>query len=137
MHFLKIGSGYSINLNSNNGTIILDSLVIADKVEVMNSIKVGNNLVLKSDSSRSISGFTMINASSVLTPFVLAEEIIFYENFGLTISGELLMSTTAPLRIGGWNFPSLKPPKLNAFNLSRVIAPRQRTPSPGPGKGCL
>ena len=94
----------------NGASFTTSGRVIADRVEVMNSIKVGNNLVLKSDSSRSISGFTMINASSVLTPFVLTEEIIFYENFGLTISGELLMSTTAPLRIGNWNFPSTKSP---------------------------
>ena len=107
----------------NGASFTTSGRVIADRVEVMNSIKVGNNLVLKSDSSRSISGFTMINASSVLTPFVLTEEIIFYENFGLTISGELLMSTTAPLRIGNWNFPSTKPPAFSEFTLKRASRP--------------
>lgn len=107
----------------NSAAFTTSGRVIADKVEVMNSINVGNNLVLKSDSSRSINGFTMINASSVLTPFIVAEEIIFYENFGLTVSGELLMSTTAPLRIGGWNFPSTKPPAFSEFNLKRASRP--------------
>jgi uncharacterized protein YuzE len=107
----------------NGASFTTSGHVIADRIEVMNSIKVGNNLVLKSDSSRSISGFTMINASSVLTPFVSTEEIIFYENFGLTISGELLMSTTAPLRIGNWNFPSTKPPAFSEFNLKRASRP--------------
>ena len=107
----------------NSASFTTSGHVIADKVTVMNSIKVGNNLVLKSDSSRSISGFTMINTSSVLVPFVSTEEIIFYENFGLTISGELLMSTTAPLRIGNWNFPSTKPPAFSEFTLKRASKP--------------
>jgi hypothetical protein len=58
-----------------------------------------------------------------LTPFVSAEVIIFYENFGLTISGELLMSTTAPLRIGNWVFPSTKPPAFSEFILQRASRP--------------
>ena len=107
----------------NGASFTTSGHVIADRIEVMNSIKVGNNLVLKSDSSRSISGFTMINASTVLTPFVSTEEIIFYENFGLTISGELLMSTTAPLRIGNWNFPSTKLPVFSDFTLKRASRP--------------
>ena len=110
--------------SKNANTVFLNSDDIsAQNVTVMNSIKVGNNLVLKSDSSRSISGFTMINTSSVLVPFVSTEEIIFYENFGLTISGELLMSTTAPLRIGNWNFPSTKPPAFSEFTLKRASKP--------------
>jgi uncharacterized protein YuzE len=108
----------------NGASFTTSGHVIADKVEVMNSIKVGNNLTLKSDSSRSISGFTMINASSVLTPFVSTEEIIFYENFGLTISGELLMSTTPPLKIGNWIFPSAKPPQFTNFSVDRANIPQ-------------
>ena len=108
----------------NGASFTTSGRIIADKVNVMNSIKVGNNLVLKSSSSRSINGFTIINASTVLTPFVSAEEIIFYENFGLTVSGELLMSTTAPLRIGNWIFPSTKPPTFSEFNLKRAPIPQ-------------
>lgn len=108
----------------NSASFTTSGRIIADKVNVMNSIKVGNNLVLKSSSSRSINGFTIINASTVLTPFVSAEEIIFYENFGLTVSGELLMSTTAPLRIGNWIFPSTKPPAFSEFNLKRAPIPQ-------------
>ena len=98
--------------------------VIADRVNILNSIKVGNNLVLKSDTTRSISDFTAISASSALVPFVSSEEIIFHDNFGLTISGELLMSTTVPLRIGSWNFPSTKPPQFSKFDIKRASRPK-------------
>ena len=100
-----------------NGTII------ADKVNVQKSINIGNNMVLKSDSSRTISAFTSISASNVLTPFISSEEIIFHDNFGLTISGELLMSTSTPFRIGNWNFPSTKPPYFTKFDLQRGTKP--------------
>ena len=108
----------------NGASFTTSGRVIADKVNVLNSIKVGNNLVLKSDTTRSISGFTAISASSALVPFVSSEEIIFHDNFGLTVSGELLMSTTVPLRIGSWNFPSTKPPQFSKFDLKRASRPK-------------
>lgn len=112
---------YADNLNGSAFTTT--GRIITDKAEILNSIKVGNNMVLKSDSSRSISGFTIISASNVLTPFLSAEQITFYDNFGLTVSGELLMSTTIPLRIGNWAFPSNKPPAFSNFKLGRATKP--------------
>lgn len=118
---------YAKNLNSSGYSV--NGSIITDRATVLESVNVAKDMVLKSGSSRTISGFTGVSVNSVYAPFLSAQEIRFYDNFGLTISGELLMSTTAPLRIGGWNFPSLKPPKLNAFNLSRGTRPRM--PSKG------
>lgn len=97
--------------------------IITDRATVVNSVNVANNFELKSDSSRTISAFTGISAHTVKTSFISTEEIIFYDNFGLTISGELLMSTTAPLRIGSWTFPSLTPPRITELHLRRASVP--------------
>ncbi len=97
--------------------------IISDRATITNSVNVSNDFVLKADSSRTISSFAGITASTVLTPYVSAEEILFYDNFGLTISGELLMSTTSPLKIGSWVFPSTKPPEFKSFTLSRAKIP--------------
>lgn len=112
---------YADNLNGSGFTTT--GRIITDKATILNSIKVGNNMIVKSDSSKSISGFTSITASSVFAPFIFSEEMIFYNNFGLTISGELLMSTVAPLRIGDWVFPSTKPPQFSEFKLNRANRP--------------
>lgn len=112
---------YADTLNSKSYTT--SGRIITDRATVVNSVNVGNTLTLKSDSSRTISGFTGITAHSVTTSYVSTEEIIFYDNFGLTISGELLYSTTAPLKIGNWTFPSLTPPKFTELNLSRGSVP--------------
>ena len=112
---------YASTLNGNKYTT--SGSIIADKATVVNSVNVGNNLTIKSDTSRTISGFTGIVAHDVVTSYVSAEEIIFYDNFGLTVSGELLMSTTAPLKIGSWTFPSLTPPKFSELYLSRSTIP--------------
>lgn len=80
-------------------------------------------MTLKSDSARTISGFTGITVNSVYTPYIVAEEMMFYDNFGLTVSGELLMSTTSPLKIGSWVFPSTKPPQFTSFSVSRATRP--------------
>ena len=97
--------------------------VISDRVSITDKINIGNNLVLKSDTSNTISGFTGVAVNSVIAPFISAEEMIFYENFGLTVSGELLMSTTSPIKIGKWVFPSTKPPQFSKFTLSRAETP--------------
>ncbi len=112
---------YADTLNGNNYTTV--GQIITDRATVVNSVNVGNNLTLKSDSSRTISGFAGITAHTVLTSYVSAEEIIFYDDFGLTISGELLMSTTVPLKIGSWSFPSLTPPRFSELYLSRGTVP--------------
>ena len=112
---------YADNLNGSKFTT--SGRIITDRASILNSIKVGNNMVVKSDSSRSISGFTIISSNTVLTPFISSEEMIFYDNFGLTVSGELLMSTTSPLKIGNWSFPSTKPPMFSEFEISRAKIP--------------
>ena len=112
---------YADNLNGSKFTTT--GRIITDKANILNSIKVGNNMVVKSDSARSISGFTVVSANTVLTPFISSEEMIFYDNFGLTVSGELLMSTTSPLKIGNWTFPSTKPPMFSEFEVSRAKTP--------------
>ena len=112
---------YVDTLNGKNYTP--NGRIIADRATIYNSINIANNLTLKSDTSRTISAFTGITAHSLNTSYISTEEIIFYENFGLTISGELLMSTTSPLKIGSWVFPSLTPPKFSVLNLQRARLP--------------
>ena len=112
---------YADKLNGDKYTT--NGRIITDRATVLNSVKVANNLVLKSDSIRTISGFTGVTAHSLTTSYISAEEITFYDNFGLTVSGELLMSTTVPIRLGGWSFPSLTPPRFAELNLSRASVP--------------
>jgi hypothetical protein len=97
--------------------------VIADRARINNSITVGRNLSIKSDVSRGVTGFSGISTHSLATPYVSADEMYFAGNFGLTVSGELLMSTTAPIRIGNWSFPSNNPPRFATLELSRAAMP--------------
>jgi hypothetical protein len=97
--------------------------VVADRAKINNSITVGRNLNIKSDVSRGIAGFSGISTHSLATPYVSADEMSFAGNFGLTVSGELLMSTTAPIRVGNWSFPSNSPPKFAVLELSRAALP--------------
>ncbi len=97
--------------------------IITDKATVNRSVNVARDFVLKSDTARTVSGFTGITANSVSTPYISASEVIFFEDFGLTLSGELLMSTTAPLKIGDWTFPSNKLPQFSTLNLARGRMP--------------
>ncbi len=97
--------------------------VIADRAEVLSSVNVARNFVLKSDAARTVSGFTIISTNSLATPFIATEQIVFLEDFGLTISGELMMSTTSPLRIGSWVFPSTTPPSFASLTLARGVIP--------------
>ncbi len=120
-------SGFkNINATNLNGTThTTQGNIITERATITKEINVANDLVIKSDTTRTISGFTGINTHSVLTPFISANEMIFYENFGLTVSGELLVSTTSPLKIGDWVFPSTKPPAFSEFNLSRAKIPQK------------
>lgn len=110
-------------LNVNGNGYSSNGRIIADRTKIINSVNVSNNLNLKSSTTRSISSFVGITASSVVAPYVSADEMMFYNNFGLTVSGELLMSTTAPLKIGSWSFTSAKPPQFSEFILSRAPLP--------------
>lgn len=98
--------------------------IVTDRATITNSVNVSNKFVLKSDSARTISGFTGITANSVYVPFVSAQEMMFYDNFGLTVSGELLMSTVSPIKIGNWFFPSTRPPVFKQFSISRAELPK-------------
>lgn len=107
-----------------NGTTYTTSgRIIADKATVTKSINISRDLVLKSDTSKTISGFTGLSTGTVVAPFLSTEEIVFYEDFGLTVSGELLVSTVAPIQIGRWVFPSTTPPRFSKFTISRTTNP--------------
>ncbi|MBD5388945.1 hypothetical protein HDR63_01670 [bacterium] len=97
--------------------------VITDRASVTGAVHVARDLNLKTDTTRTISGFVGISANAVKTPFLSAQEMIFYENFGLTVSGELLVSTNVPLKIGGWSFPSLTPPRFATLEIARGTIP--------------
>lgn len=97
--------------------------IIADRAAVDSAVNVSHDLTLKSDAARTISGFDGISVGYVAAPLITADEIIFYENFGLTLSGELLMSTTSPLKIGAWTFPSTTPPKFSVLEITRAAVP--------------
>ena len=112
---------YAENLNGAGFTT--NGRIITDKAQILKSVNIGNNLYIKSDSTRTISGFTGLTANVVYAPFILSDEITFFENFGLTVSGELLMSTTVPLKIGTWSFPSAKPPQFTDFKIKRAQIP--------------
>ena len=108
----------------NGKTYTTSGRIIADRATVTNSINVSRDLVLKSDSTRTISGFAGVSTGTVVAPFLSTEEIIFYEDFGLTVSGELLMSTLAPIKFGNWVFPSTKPPSFRSLTISRAKMPQ-------------
>ena len=97
--------------------------LIVDRATIGNSVNVAGNLVLKSESARSISGFGGISMNKLLTPYLAATDLVFFENFGITVSGELLLAGVAPLKIGSWVFPSLTPPSFSKLNLSRASVP--------------
>lgn len=111
------------NINAktlNKNSFSTNGSIITDRATIKKSVNIGKALNIKSDTTRTISGFAGIIAHSLATPFVSADEMTFYNNFGLTVSGELLMSTTVPIRIGNWNFPSNNPPSFKEFELTRA-----------------
>lgn len=101
--------------------------VIADRATVINALNVAGDFTLKSDTNRTIGGFTGIKTGSVYTSYLATKEIIFYEDFGLTVSGELMMSTNPPIKFGTWGFPSTTPPSFSALVLSRAGLPATPT----------
>ena len=119
---------YADNLNGANYTT--SGRIITDRATVTNSVNVGREFVLKSDSARTISGFTGIKSGSVYTSYLTTDEIIFYEDFGLTVSGELMVSTNnKPLKLGNWSFPSTTPPTFSVLNLTRATTPKMPSKS--------
>ena len=97
--------------------------LIVDRATIGNSVNVAGNLILKSSSGRSVSGFSGISVNKLLTPYLSATDLVFFENFGITVSGELLLAGTAPLKIGSWAFPSTTPPTFSKLTLTRATVP--------------
>lgn len=97
--------------------------IIADRATIGNSINVSGNLILKSASATTSSGFGGISMNKLLTPYISATDMSFFENYGITVSGELLLAAQAPLKIGAWVFPSVTPPSFSKFILTRATLP--------------
>lgn len=112
---------YALNLNGK--TYTSNGRIVTDRATINKSVNVSHDFVLKSDSSRTISAFVALSANSVWTPYLSVEEIMFYDNVGLTISGELLVSTNSPLKIGSWTFPTTTPPQFTKINFTRAAIP--------------
>lgn len=112
---------YAKKLNTNGFTT--SGRIVADKATITNSLNVSKDMNLKADSSRTISSFIAIKAGTVYTPFLSTAEIMFPENFGLTVSGELMMSTNSPIKFGSWVFPSLTPPSFSELSIGRAKMP--------------
>ena len=114
----------TIMANKLNGDkYVTNGRIVIDSGTVNNSLNIAGNLNLKTSNARTISGFSGISTSKLLTPYISANEMIFYEGFGVTVSGELLVSTKAPLQIGNWVFPSNVPPSLSRLILTRASLP--------------
>jgi hypothetical protein len=108
-------------LNDNKYTT--NGRLIVDRATIGNSLNVSGNLILKSTSARTISGFGGISMNKLLTPYLSATDLVFFENFGITVSGELLLAGKAPLKIGNWVFPTITPPSFSKFILTRGTIP--------------
>lgn len=108
-------------LNGNKYTT--NGRIIADRAIIGNSINVSGNLILKSASATTSSGFGGISMNKLLTPYISATDMSFFENYGITVSGELLLAAQAPLKIGTWVFPSVTPPSFSKFILTRATLP--------------
>ena len=115
-------SGFrNITANTLNGNTFSNSgSVITDRATIKKSIRIGNLFKLKSSTTRTINSFTAVSSNSVYVPYVTATDITFYGDFGLTVSGELLMSRTPPLKIGNWSFPSTQIPSFSTLKLGRA-----------------
>ena len=116
-----ISGFHTISANSLNGNSFSNTgNIITDRATVKNSIKIGNLFKIKSSTSRTVDAFTAISSNSVYAPYVNAGDMIFYGDFGITVSGELLMSAIAPLRIGNWSFPSSQMPAFSGLKLGHA-----------------
>ena len=121
---MQYGTFIHITAKKLNGSAFnLNGRIIADRATVNSVLNVARDFTLKSSSLKTISGFAGISAGTVYTPYILTREINFNENFGLTVSGELLVSSNSPIRFGSWYFPSTTPPSFASLTLSRAAIP--------------
>jgi hypothetical protein len=94
--------------------------IIADRANISDSVHVGENLYIRTNSARTISGFSGATAHSVFTPYLSTEQLSFAPGFGITISSELMSSSSGvPLKLGAWSFPSNSMPRMNKLILGR------------------
>ena len=107
----------------NSSAYTLNGRVIADRATINKTLNVARDLVLKSSSLKTISGFVGMTVGTLYAPYISTSEITFFENYGLTISGELLYSTNSPVKFGTWTFPSTTPPSFSELNLTRAKIP--------------
>ena len=82
--------------------------IVADNAEITGSVRVSRDLNIRAEYGGGISGFAAIQAGSLSTSFISADQMFFAGSFGVTVSSELLHSTSgyAPLKLGSWSFPS-------------------------------
>ncbi len=114
----------SITAKKLNGSAFnLNGAVIADTAKINNSLNVAGNFTLKSSSLKTVGGFMGIAVGSVYAPYIVAKEIMFNGNVGLTVSGELLVSSVQPIKFGNWSFPSSTPPLFSSLTLARATIP--------------
>ena len=97
--------------------------IIADRAIIGKNLNVSGNLNLKSTSATTVGGFSGISMNKLLIPYLYVTDLVFFENFGITVSGELLLAGGAPLKIGSWVFPSLTPPSFSKLILTRASVP--------------
>ena len=107
------------NKYTTNGRLVVDSATVD------NSVNVANNLVLKSASAKTVTGFDGISANKLFTPYISTVNMFFYEGFGITVSGELLLTSISPLQIGSWSFPTTTPPSFSKFEITRIEIPQK------------
>lgn len=92
--------------------------VVADSVNVNGPVNVQRDMVVRAETARSISGFAGVRANSVATPYIFADQMFFASGYGITISSELLYSTSGvPIKLGSWGFPSSSSPKFSTLTL--------------------
>ncbi len=108
--------------------IDLNGRVIADRATINDSINVSNNFILKSTSLKTISGFAGMTTGTVYAPYISVGELMFAGSYGITVSGELLLSSSAPIKLGTWAFPSRTPPSFASLTLGRAPIPKMPNP---------
>ena len=107
----------------NGAGIDLNARIIADRATINTSVNVGNDFIIKSTGIKSISGFAGMTTGTVYAPYLSAGELTFAGAYGLTVSGELLLSSNAPIKLGNWGFPSRTPPSFASLTLARSPIP--------------
>ncbi len=95
--------------------------IIADSVNINGPVHVQRDMTVRSESARTITGFAGIRAQAVATPFLSADTLIFQSGYGITISSDLLYSSSSdPVTIGSWTFPSTNGPEFSELVLKKI-----------------